>query len=163
MTQELLYGPPIARQPIPPSHGRIRRYLSPGRSGSDPAAGEPGSPEFLSAYLERQGFCRWRRCGDGGPHGGGAPHFAMVDRIAAGLTEPRCASERRLARGGGRPAERRFTVGDSGKSVARCHRTVLAYWKFESISLQQTVRLCPDFAFIPGKSPGFPPFWDYPG
>jgi hypothetical protein len=25
---------------------------------------------------------------------------------------------------------RRFTVGGSGKSVARCHRTVLAYWKF---------------------------------
>jgi hypothetical protein len=33
--------------------------------------------------------------------------------------------------GGGRPAERPFTVGGSGKSVARCHRTVLAYWKFE--------------------------------
>ena len=58
---------------------------------------------------------------------------------AAGLTEPRCASERGLARGGGRPAERRFTVGGSGKSVARCHRTVLAYWKFESISLQRAV------------------------
>jgi hypothetical protein len=28
-------------------------------------------------------------------------------------------------------------VGGSGKSVARCHRTVLAYWKFESISLQR--------------------------
>jgi hypothetical protein len=40
---------------------------------------------------------------------------------------------------GGRPAERRFTVGGSGKSVARCHRTVLAYWKFESISLQRRV------------------------
>ena len=37
------------------------------------------------------------------------------------------------------PAERRFTVGGSGKSVARCHRTVLAYWKFESISLQRRV------------------------
>ena len=32
--------------------------------------------------------------------------------------------------------ERRFTVGGSAKSVARCHRTVLVYWKFESISLQ---------------------------
>jgi hypothetical protein len=63
----------------------------------------------------------------GGPHGGG------------GLTEPRCASERGLAMGGGRPAERRFPVGGSGKPVARCHRTVLAYWKFESISLQQRV------------------------
>ena len=43
------------------------------------------------------------------------------------------ADERGLAMGGGRPTERRFTVGGSGKSVARCHRTVLAYWKFESI------------------------------
>jgi hypothetical protein len=59
--------------------------------------------------------------------------------MAAGLTEPRCASERGLAMGGGRPAERRFTVGGSGKSVARCHRTVLAYWKFESISLLRRV------------------------
>jgi hypothetical protein len=83
----------------------------------------------------------------GGPHGGG------------GLTEPRCASERGLAMGGGRPTERRFTVGGSGKSVARCHRTVLAYWKFVSISLQQRVRLSPDFAFVPGKSPDFPPVW----
>jgi len=58
---------------------------------------------------------------------------------AAGLTVPRCASERGLTKGGGRPAERRFTVGGSGKSVARCHRTVLAYWKFESISLQGRV------------------------
>src|SRR5215831_4479228 len=72
--------------------------------------------------------------------------------MAAGLTEPRCASERGLAMGGGRPAERRFTVGGSSKSVARCHRSVLAYWKFESISLQQTVRLSPDFASVPGKT-----------
>jgi hypothetical protein len=36
--------------------------------------------------------------------------------------------------------ERRFTVGGSAKSVARCHRTVLAYWKFESISLQRRGR-----------------------
>jgi hypothetical protein len=63
-----------------------------------------------------------------------------ADRMAAaGLTEPRDASERGLAMGGGRPAERRFTVGGSGKSVARCNRTVLAYWKFESISLQRRV------------------------
>src|SRR5215469_5626358 len=32
-------------------------------------------------------------------------------QAAAGLTEPRCASERGLAMRGGRPAERRFTVG----------------------------------------------------
>jgi hypothetical protein len=67
-----------------------------------------------------------------------------VDRMAAGFTEPRCASERGLAMGGGRPAERRFTVGGSGKSVARCHRTVLAYWEFESISLQRGVSCEPD-------------------
>ena len=57
--------------------------------------------------------------------------------MAADLTEPRCASERGLAMGGGRPAERRFTVGGSGKSVARCHRTVLAYWKFETLEQAQ--------------------------
>jgi hypothetical protein len=72
--------------------------------------------------------------------------------MAAGLAEPRCASERGLAMGGGRAAERRFTVGGSSKSVARCHRSVLAYWKFESISLQQTVRLSPDLASVPGKT-----------
>ena len=67
---------------------------------------------------------------------GRAPTRACwVDLMAAGLAEPRCASERGLAMGGGRPAERRFTVGGSSKSVARCHRSVLAYWKFESISL----------------------------
>ena len=61
-----------------------------------------------------------------------------VDRMAAAsLTEPLCASERPVVMGGGRLAECRFTVGGSGKSVARYHRTVLAYWKFESISLQQ--------------------------
>jgi hypothetical protein len=65
--------------------------------------------------------------------------------------------------GGGRPAERRFTVGGSGKSVARCHRTVLAHWKFESISLQQTVRLSPDFAFVPRKARVFRQFEDYAG
>ena len=82
------------------------------------------------------------------------PHLAMGGTASRrrALTEPGCASERGLAMGGGRPAERRFTVGGSGKSVARCHRTVLAYWKFESISLQQTVRLSPDFAFVPRKA-----------
>src|SRR5215469_10741874 len=67
-----------------------------------------------------------------------------VDRMAAaGFTEPRCASERGLAMGGGRPAERRFTVGGSGKCVARCHRAVLAYWKFESISLVTKTEIFP--------------------
>src|SRR5215472_12944433 len=77
---------------------------------------------------------------------------SWVDLLAAGLTEPRCASERGLAMGGGRPAERRFTVGGSSKSVARCHRSVLAYWKFESISLQQTVWLSPGFSSVRRKA-----------
>jgi len=93
----------------------------------------------------------------GGPHGGG------------GLTEPRCASERGLAMGGGRPAERRFTVGGSGKSVARCHCTVLVTLQY----LSYDVFARPDFAMggprggaprgpIPGglrprESPGLPP------
>jgi len=48
---------------------------------------------------------------------------------APGLTELRCASERGLVMGGARLAGRSFTVEGSGKSVAWCHRTVLAYWK----------------------------------
>jgi len=76
----------------------------------------------------------------GGLHGGGAPHFAMGGPHGGGGphgTPLRLGTRSR--QGGGRPAEHRFTVGGSGKSVARCHRTVLAYWKFESISLQQRV------------------------
>ena len=110
-----------------PSHGRIRRYFRRAGQAAIPLPGEPGSPEFLSASLERQGFCRWRRCGDGGPHGGGAPHFAMGGPHRGGPHQPRCASERGLAMGGGRPAERRFTVGGGAKSVALrshgCSRT----------------------------------------
>src|SRR5215470_17184370 len=83
--------------------------------------------------------------------------------MAAGLTEARCASERGLAVGGGRLAERRFTAGGSSKSVARCHRSVLAYWKFESISLQQTVRLSPDFASVSGEAGVFRRFGDHAG
>jgi hypothetical protein len=75
----------------------------------------------------------------------------------------RCASERGLAMGGGRPAERRFTVGGSSKSVARCHRTVLAYWKFESISLQRRVRLSPVFAVLLEKARGLRRYGDEPG
>jgi len=69
------------------------------------------------------------------------PRCASERGLAMGggcLAEPRCASERGLAMGGGCPAERRFTEGSS-KSVARFHRSVLAYWKFESISLQRRV------------------------
>ena len=35
--------------------------------------------------------------------------------------------------------------------VATIRLTAPAYWKFESIPLQQTVRLSPDFPFVPGK------------
>src|SRR6516225_4209235 len=52
----------------------------------------------------------------------------------------------------------KFIGSWSGKSVAWCHRTMLAYWKFESISLQQTVRLFLDLpSFL--EKPGFPPVW----
>jgi hypothetical protein len=46
-------------------------------------------------------------------------------------------------------------VGGSAKSVARCHRTVLAYWKFESISLQRRVGC--ELGFCKGGSAGFFP------
>jgi hypothetical protein len=85
----------------------------------------------VSSVRQEAGEERWN-AGEcmlsmGGPHGGGGPH-GTLRRL-----------ERGLAMGGGHPAERRFTVGGSGKSVARCHRTMLAYWKFESISLQRRV------------------------
>ena len=62
-----------------------------------------------------------------GPHGGGEPHGTPL----------RLGTQSRHGRRA--PPERRFTVGGRGKSAARCHRTVLAYWKFESISLQRRV------------------------
>jgi RlmA, N-terminal len=73
----------------------------------------------------RNGPTAWRRASrpDSGRPARRHRISRWVDRMAAaGLTEPRCASERGFAMGGGRPAERRFTVGGSGKSVTRCHR-----------------------------------------
>ena len=74
----------------------------------------------------------------------GAFDQAKFDAVPAGASgkdfavgEGALAAARTGGRAGGRPAERRFTVGGSGKSVARCHHTMLAYWKFESISLQR--------------------------
>src|SRR5689334_7377343 len=61
----------------------------------------------------------------GGPHGVGGPHGTPL-RLGTRVSPWEAGAP-----------ERRFTVGGSGKSVARCHRTVLAYWKFESISLQR--------------------------
>src|SRR6516225_646755 len=62
----------------------------------------------------------------GGPHGGGPRGTPL--RLGT-----RSRHGRRAPRG------RRFTVGGSSKSVARCHRSMLAYWKFESIPLQRRV------------------------
>jgi len=110
--------------------------------------------------IERLGFCRWRRCGGGGPHGGGGSHGGGAGRaIMAEVLQCHVFARPDFAMGGphsgggphGTPLglgtrsrhgeagvpERRFTVGGSGKSVARCHRTVFAYWKFESVSLQR--------------------------
>ena len=69
----------------------------------------------------------------GGPHGG-APR---VDRMAAADSRNPLRLGTRSRHGRRAPREHRFTVGGSGKSVACCHCTVLAYWKFESISLQR--------------------------
>ena len=63
----------------------------------------------------------------GGPHGGSGPHGTPL-RLGMWSRRGRRA-----------PTQRRLRMGGSGKSVARCHRTVLAYWKFESISLQRRV------------------------
>jgi hypothetical protein len=41
--------------------------------------------------------------------------------------------------------------------------TVLAYWKFESVSLQQTVRLSPGFASVRGKARVFSHYADRAG
>jgi len=112
-------------------------------------------------YSERQRFCRWRRCGGGEPHDGGGSHgggpggraimaevlqchvFARPD-----FRNERTAWRRRASRN---PAAPRNAVSPSEAGAPRsaasrrrhrqicgsCHRTVLAYWKFESISLQQ--------------------------
>ena len=63
----------------------------------------------------------------GGLRGGGAPHFAMGGTASRrpALTEPRCASERGLAMGGGRPrsAASRWAANPWLGAIARCSRT----------------------------------------
>src|SRR6516165_254490 len=98
------------------------------RRASRPVSGRPARRRSTAF---RDG---WNRIAAAGPHG---TPLRLGTRSRHGRRAPR---------------GRRFTLGGSGKSVARCHRTVLAYWKFESISLQQTVRLSPDFAFVPRKA-----------
>src|SRR5215469_69286 len=66
-----------------------------------------------------------------------------------------------------------FARGRSAGAGQRADRTAFvrgleglnsrAYWKFESIPLQQTVRLSPDFASVPGKTPVFRHFGGHPG
>ena len=91
---------------------------------------------FRSAGF-RNGRTAWRGAPRGpiagGLHGGGAPHFAMGGPHGGGGphgTPLRLGTRSRHGRRA--PRGRRFTVGGSGKSVVRCHRTVLAYWKFKS-------------------------------
>jgi hypothetical protein len=84
------------------------------------AASRPdsGRPVRRRSTAFRDGWTAWRRPASRNP---AAPQNA-VSPWEAGA--PRSAASQ---------------WGGSGKSVARCHRTVLAYWKFESISLQRRV------------------------
>ena len=100
------------------------------RRASRPVSGRPARRRSTAF---RDG---WNRIAAAGPHG---TPLRLGTRSRHGRRAPR---------------GRRFTLGGSGKSVARCHRTVLAYWKFESISLQQTVRLSRDFSFLYRKAGG---------
>src|SRR5215472_12453409 len=66
-----------------------------------------------------------------------------------------------------------FARGRSAGAGQRADRTAFvrgleglnsrAYWKFESIPLQQTVGLSPDFASVPGKTRVFRHFGGHPG
>jgi len=98
------------------------------RRASRPVSGRPARRRSTAF---RDG---WNRIAAAGPHG---TPLRLGTRSRHGRRAPR---------------GRRFTLGGSGKSVARCHRTVLAYWKFESISLQQTVGLSLDFSFLYRKA-----------
>jgi hypothetical protein len=88
---------------------------------------------------------------------------AAVERrptVAGGCAmESRCASERGLAMGGGRPAERRFMVGGSGKSVARRYRTVTPGFSVGSLapgSAKVRRRLPPRAGACRGRQSGNP-------
>jgi hypothetical protein len=96
---------------------------------------------FRSAGF-RNGWTAGRRASGpiaGGLHGGGAPHFAMGGPHRGGGPHGTPAAPRNAVSPWevGARRKRRFTVGGGGKSVARCHRMVLAYWKFESSPLQR--------------------------
>src|SRR6516165_2691704 len=98
--------------------------------------GGPGGHSWLR-YLQCHVFAR-PDFATGGPHGGaprggldggGAPHFAMGGTASRrrALTEPRCASERGLAMGGGRPAGAASRWEAAANpwlgAIARCSRT----------------------------------------
>jgi hypothetical protein len=86
-----------------------------------------------------------------GPYTGLVSGAALIVGRREGRGRCHSGLSRLIAWEAGAP-ERRFTVGGSAKSVARCHRTVLAYWKFESISLQRRVRCEP---VSRGNSPSY--------
>ncbi len=131
-----------------------------GLKNSSVATGLSGSGGFFGGVNRRLHITRLSLAGEPGDnpqtYGGGRQYGSKNRReecvwvLCRPLPKGSAARRRRASRNpaaprnavspweaGGRPAERRFRVGGSGKSVARCHRTVLAYWKFESISLQR--------------------------
>ena len=87
------------------------------------AGGRAGEPSWLRSCNVT--FSPGRIFAMSGPHGAGGPHGTPL-HLGARSRHRRRAPRRALLHGGG-----------TGKSVARCHRTELAYWKIESISLQR--------------------------
>ena len=129
----ILLKPDQAAGIFPSAKVRWRRAARwrPARTG-----GGPGGHSWLR-YLQCHVFAR-PDFATGGPHGGaprggldggGAPHFAMGGTASRrrALTEPRCASERGLAMGGGRPAGAASRWEAAANpwlgAIARCSRT----------------------------------------
>jgi hypothetical protein len=92
----------------------------------------PGPSEIrrCAGRGERQRFCRWRRCGGGGPHGGGGSHgggpgghhgwgIAMSRFRPAGFRNGRTAWRRASRPDSGRPARRRSTAFRDGWTAWR--------------------------------------------
>jgi hypothetical protein len=82
-----------------------------------PAGFRNGRPARWRSTAFRDGWIAWRRRAS---RNAAAPRNAVLPWEAGG------------------PAERRFAVGGSGKSVARCRRTVLVYWKLVTATLWST-------------------------
>src|SRR6516225_4320913 len=133
----ILLKPDQAAGTFPSAKARWRRAARwrPARTG-----GGPGGHSWLR-YLQCHVFARPdfatggphggapRGPLSGGLHGGGATHFAMGGTASRrrALTEPRCASERGLAMGGGRPAGAASRWEAAANpwlgAIARCSRT----------------------------------------